>query len=66
VLDRHLPNGWKFGLPNAVYKTADGQVFDVLGIPPDIDVPVFVDGDVSAGNDPAMIKAIEVIPAGKP
>jgi hypothetical protein len=66
VLDRHLPNGWKFGLPNAVYKTADRQAFDVLGIPPDIDVPVFVDGDVSAGNDPAMIKAIEVIPAGKP
>jgi hypothetical protein len=41
VLSRRLPNGWSFGLPNAVYATADGRTFDVTGIPPDIPVSVF-------------------------
>lgn len=33
VLDRHLPNGWSFGLPNAVYRTTEGRAFDVSGVP---------------------------------
>ncbi|MCC7157052.1 MAG: hypothetical protein IT161_20905 [Bryobacterales bacterium] len=41
VLDRHLPNGWAFGLPNAVYRIPDGRAFDVTGIPPDIPVSYF-------------------------
>jgi hypothetical protein len=58
VLDRHLPNCWNFGLPNAVYRTSDGLAFDVVGIPPDITVPVFLDKDIAAGRDPAMDAAI--------
>ncbi len=61
VLDRHLPNGWTFGLPNAVYLTAEGIAFDVRGIPPEIEVPVFADTDVAAGRDPAMGKAVQVL-----
>ncbi len=61
VLDRHLPNGWTFGLPNAVYRTPDGKAFDVTGIPPDVVVPVFADADVAAGEDPAMAKAFELL-----
>ena len=61
VLDRHLPNGWTFGLPNGVYRTADGVAFDVQGIPPDIIAPVFADADVTAGKDPGMAKAIQVL-----
>ncbi len=63
VLDRHLPNGWTFGLPNAVYRTAKGEAFDAKGIPPDIEVPVFTDADVTARKDPAMAKAVQVLPA---
>jgi hypothetical protein len=33
-MERRLPNGWKFVLPNAVYLTADGEAFDAIGIPP--------------------------------
>ena len=61
VLDRHLPNGWTFGLPNAVYRTPEGIAFDVRGIPPDVEVPVFADVNVAAGKDPGMAKAIQVL-----
>jgi C-terminal processing protease CtpA/Prc len=63
VLDRHLPNGWTFGLPNAVYRTANGTAFDVTGIPPDIDVPLFSEGDLAAGRDPGLAKAVQLLTA---
>jgi C-terminal processing protease CtpA/Prc len=50
-----------FGLPNEIYRTADGTIFDLVGIPPDIEVPVFADADVSAGKDPAMGRALEIL-----
>jgi C-terminal processing protease CtpA/Prc len=59
VLGRHLPNGWNFGLPNAVYRTQEGSAFDVLGIPPEIPIPVFRDDDIAAGRDPAMDAALQ-------
>jgi len=61
VLDRHLPNGWTFGLPNAVYRSANGKAFDVAGIPPDIDVPVFTESDIASGKDPAVQKAVQIL-----
>jgi C-terminal processing protease CtpA/Prc len=61
ILDRHLPNGWTFGLPNAVYRTADGRAFDARGIPPDIDTPEFTTADIAAGKDPAMAKAVQIL-----
>lgn len=61
VLGRHLPNGWMFGLPNEVYRTAEGTAFDGPGIPPDMLVPVFAAADVAAGKDPAMARALEVL-----
>jgi hypothetical protein len=61
VLGRELPNGWSFGLPNEVFRTAQGETFDGAGIPPDVSVPVFADGDVEAGRDPAMAKALELL-----
>ena len=35
VLDRRLPNGWRLVLPNEIYVTAEGNSFDVTGVPPD-------------------------------
>lgn len=61
VLGRRLPNGWQFGLPNEIYRTADGKIFDLVGIPPDIEVPVFADADVAAGKDPGMARALEIL-----
>jgi hypothetical protein len=64
VLGRKLPNGWVFGLPNEVYRTTAGNTFDGPGIPPDVEVPVFSAADITAGKDPAMAKALEVIRGG--
>ena len=61
VLGRSLPYGWRFGLPNEVFRTPEGTAFDGTGIPPDIAIPVFADEDVAAGKDPAMTKALELL-----
>lgn len=61
VLNRRLPNGWTFGLPNAVYLTADQRTFDVTGIPPRFPLPVFADADIAQGKDPALEAARQVL-----
>ncbi len=61
VLGRQLPNGWRFGLPNEVFRTPEGATFDGIGIAPDIAVPVFAEEDVAAGRDPGMAKALQVL-----
>jgi len=61
VLGRELPNGWSFGLPNEVFRTAQGTTFDGRGIPPDVIVPLFTEGDIAARRDPAMAKALELL-----
>src|SRR5215469_5506669 len=61
VLGRRLPNGWRFGLPNEIYRSTDGTIFDLVGIPPDIEVPVFADSDLASEKDPAMARALEIL-----
>jgi hypothetical protein len=61
VLDRRLPNGWGFGLPNEVFRTSEGKAFDSVGIPPDLRIPVFAAVDVKNRRDPALEKALEVL-----
>jgi hypothetical protein len=61
VLDRTLPNGWHFYLPNEVFLTKDGKAFDGLGVPPDLRVPVFSEEDLRNGRDSALDKAIELL-----
>jgi hypothetical protein len=43
-LERHLPNGWVFDLPNEQYVTPTGQAFDGRGIPPDVTEPLVISG----------------------
>jgi C-terminal processing protease CtpA/Prc len=64
-LERHLPNGWIFDLPNAVYRSSDGKAFDASGIPPDMPVPIYADDDIAADRDPAMAAAMQVLNAAK-
>jgi hypothetical protein len=58
VLGRRLPNGWRFGLPNEVFRTAEGKTFDGPGIPPDLTVPVFPESELRSGRDGALERAI--------
>lgn len=63
VLGRRLPNGWIFSLPNEVYLTPEEKAFDGLGIPPDIEVPVFAAADLKAGKDPSLARALQILAA---
>jgi C-terminal processing protease CtpA/Prc len=58
VHSRLLPNGMVMGLPNERYLTTSGANFEIHGIPPDIEVPVWAPADVEAGRDPALQRAI--------
>jgi C-terminal processing protease CtpA/Prc len=60
VLGRHLPNGWRFGLPNERFVT-DGKSYDGVGIAPDVPVPVFPKADLDAGRDGALEKALALL-----
>lgn len=59
VLNRSLPNGWRFHLPNEIYFTAEGKAFDAIGVPPDVRVPFFDQKDLQSGRDPPLEKAID-------
>jgi len=56
VLNRLLPDGIQFGLPNEEFVTRDGQTFDNRGIPPNIYVPVFTGYQLAHNIDPALAK----------
>lgn len=61
TLDRALPNGWMFGLPNERYLDGDGRSYDGAGIPPDLTVPVFTDDELAHGRDSALAAARAVL-----
>ncbi|MCP6761206.1 MAG: S41 family peptidase [Fischerella sp. CENA71] len=63
VLERELPNGWQFGLPNELFLTEDGKFFDVTGIPPNILVSVLQSKDLNAGRDSGLEKALQILSA---
>jgi carboxyl-terminal processing protease len=59
VLGFTLPNGWSLGLSNQTYIAADGNLYEGVGIPPD--VPARFDGaSLSAGQDSVLAAAISL------
>jgi C-terminal processing protease CtpA/Prc len=65
VLFRHLPNSWTFGLPDEIYLTKDGKAFDGVGVPPDVEVPIFPAEDLGNGRDSAIERALQFLPKAK-
>jgi C-terminal processing protease CtpA/Prc len=57
VLNRTLPNAWRFHLPNEIYFTSDGRAFDGTEIPADIRVPFFTLTELEMGRDSALDEA---------
>lgn len=61
ILDRQLPNGWVFGLPDEEYLTPSGRTYDIAGIPPDITVPTLTPEQFADGTDPAFQVALHAV-----
>ena len=51
------PNGWQFGLSNEVYYASDGQVYEGLGLQPDVVVPINIE-NLLAGQDDMLTAAL--------
>ncbi|GHG66780.1 S41 family peptidase [Streptomyces griseocarneus] len=67
VLERRLPNGWTFGLPNEEYlSAADGRTtYDGAGIAPHVRTAVFTEEELAAGRDSALAEARRRLAAGR-
>jgi hypothetical protein len=63
VLERSLPNGWGFGLPNQRWLTA-GKSYDGPGIPPTVAVQLFAESDLAARRDLAIETALRLAAGG--
>ena len=53
-MERHLPNGWRFSLGNEDYVAIDGRNYEGVGIPPTVQVPVFVSDELAEQQDSAL------------
>ena len=60
MLERKLPNGWKYTLSHQVYYSADMTCYEGRGIPVDIELKN-MRSDLQKGVDPLVIKALEVL-----
>jgi carboxyl-terminal processing protease len=58
ALTKHLPNGWDLEISNEVCEAADGNVYEGIGIPPQVEVPVFIPGNIYPGLKQAVDKAV--------
>jgi len=64
VLNRSLPNGWRFHLPNEIYFTSNGEAFDAAGVPPEVSVPFFTHLDQENGQDTDKTRLWKRLSAG--
>lgn len=66
MLDRQLPNGWWFALPDEEYLTPTGTTYDITGIPPDLAVPTLTPEQFADGTDPTFRTALSALSALRP
>ena len=60
MLEKKLPNGWKYTLSHQVYYSADMICYEGKGIPVDIKL-LNKRADLEKGEDPLILKALEVL-----
>ena len=60
MLEKKLPNGWKYTLSHQVYYSADMICYEGKGIPVDIRL-LNKRTDLEKGEDPLILKALEVL-----
>jgi len=60
MLEKKLPNGWKYTLSFQVYYSADMTCYEGKGIP--VDIPMKnMRSDLEKGEDPLIIKALKLL-----
>jgi len=57
-LPKFLPSGIYFSLSNEEYSTPSGDIFELVGVPPHIEVDVFSLNDRKAGTDASIEAAL--------
>ena len=57
-LTKYLPNGWQIDMSSEVCEAADGRVYEGIGIPPQVEAPVFIPGNIYPGLKQAVDKAV--------
>jgi C-terminal processing protease CtpA/Prc len=62
ILFRQLPMGWSFGLSNEVYRASDGEIYEKIGLPPNVVVPLSPDS-FADGTDAILDAALELAAA---
>jgi carboxyl-terminal processing protease len=60
-LPKFLPSGIYFSLSNEEYSTPDDEVFELVGVPPEVAVDVFSLSDRDAGVDGSIVAALTVL-----
>ena len=60
-LSKPLPNGWYLELSNEVFESADGEVYEGRGIPPDIEIEIYPQANPIGGHAEAIRKIVEMI-----
>ncbi|WP_406060587.1 S41 family peptidase [Streptomyces sp. NBC_01077] len=61
MLERSLPNGMEFSLPNEEFLTRTGRTFDITGIPPHLPTPVFTEEEFEQNRDSAFDTAVAAL-----
>lgn len=54
ILNKELPNGWKYSLSNEVVNDINGKVYEAIGVKPDVQVPFPNKTQRNSGIDPAL------------
>ncbi|MCV6636658.1 S41 family peptidase [Candidatus Albibeggiatoa sp. nov. NOAA] len=55
---RTLPNGWIFSVPSEIYSDLDGNEFEDIGVPADIESLYWLPADVRVGKDSTIERVL--------
>ncbi|MBL8300683.1 MAG: S41 family peptidase [Rhodanobacteraceae bacterium] len=65
VLLKGLPNGWLFGTSSEIYRDPHGRSYEVSGIPPTVEYPVYRSTDFDLGRLNAVLRAQQLALSGQ-
>ena len=60
-LYKDLPNGWEISLSNEIYLDPQGELYEDIGIPPDVEIPVFGKEDLKCLFKEGLTKTIDLL-----